>query len=88
MKNKHTPLSAAKALRIVFEDRIAKNWDDYFLQQKEYREDHNLHGTFLHSYHFAKLVQEQAKCTFEEAAIALGEVIPELFAEYWDARRL
>jgi hypothetical protein len=74
---KHTPLSAAKALRIGFENQIAKSWDDYFAERRG--------AAFLNCYQFGKLVQEQAGCTFREACLALEFVAPELFAEYWDA---
>jgi hypothetical protein len=85
MKNfKHTPLSAAKALRLAFEKHIAKTWDDYFIQQAQRRENPSLQGKFWDLCNFGQLVKEQAKCTSEEASLAMQEVMPELFAEYWD----
>jgi hypothetical protein len=76
---KHTPLSAAKALRIGFESMIAKTWDDYFAERQG--------AAFLNCYQFGKLVQEQSDCTFREACKALETVVPELFAEYWDTAK-
>jgi len=71
----HTPESAAKALRVGFEDQVAKTWTDYYAER--------CGAGFLNCYQFAKLVQEQASCGFKEASLALETAIPELFADYW-----
>lgn len=73
-KFQHTPETAAKAVRVLCEDIIAKTWEQYHGSGKQ-----------LNSYEAAKLVQEQCGCDFRTAALALEPVIPELFAEYWEA---
>ncbi len=80
MKTAHTPLSAAQALRVGFEKQIAKTWDEYFAERRQTP----FSGPFLNAFQFAKLVQEQAGCSFLDATKALEEVVPELFAEYWE----
>lgn len=72
---KRTPLSVAKSLRIALDGMIAKTWDDYHAERNG--------GTFLNGYQFAKLVQEQVDCSFRAATVAMGRVVPELFADYW-----
>lgn len=84
MKNKkfkHTPLSAAKAIRGLLEKDIAKNWDEYFDGEHK-----------ANAYTATLLVMEQcngpAKRTpvsFRRASQAVAKVMPELFAEYWEA---
>jgi hypothetical protein len=80
MKTRTTPLQAARALRRLFEDNIAKTWDDY-------RQELAKIGNWLNAYRFGKLVAEQAGCSFEQAAPAVEEVCPELFADYWENLR-
>jgi hypothetical protein len=94
MIQEHTPESAARAIRALFEGRIAVTWDHYFEQAQELKAlapaRRPFGGAWLTSYHAAKLVQEQCNgpsrelpISFEAAATALANVIPELFAEYW-----
>lgn len=86
MKTKHTPLSAARAVRALFEGSIAKTWPEYHAD-----------GHKLNSYEATKIAQEQCNgidraagrvasgpCSFEECSHAIAQVIPELFAEYWE----
>jgi hypothetical protein len=40
------------------------------------------------AYEFAKLVQEQTGETFAACALAVAEVIPEVFANYWEAHAI
>lgn len=99
MKTRHTPESAAHAVRAMFEadNRIAKTWDQYFEQARESAAkspaQRPMSGPWLNSYLAAKLVQEQcgrglSAATFEQASKALETVIPSLFAEYWEDLRL
>jgi hypothetical protein len=98
MKIYHTPETAAQAVRAMFEadGRIAKTWDDYHAQLAELHKippaQRGLSGSWLNSFLAAKLVQEQCNgpgksepITFEIASDAVAAVIPELFAEYWEA---
>lgn len=77
-KFKHTPTTAARVVRAMFAGQIATTWDQYADQAAK-------RGSWLNSYTAAKIVQEQCGCDFRAASGALGEVIPELFAEYWEA---
>ena len=81
-KFQHTPESAAKAVRAMMDEYIPKTLEQYL--------DRNNYNIF-NAYNAAKLVQEQCNgpqkeepCTFEMAAAALEDAIPELWAEYYD----
>jgi len=76
---KHTPLSAAKAIRAISEQGkiapIAVTWTEYFDRTRDY----------LKAYDAGLLVKEQANCTFRQAMRAVQRVMPELFANgYWE----
>lgn len=83
---KHTPQTAAVAVRALFADSIAKTWGDYFAS--DYK---------LNSYEATKIVQEQCNgidraagrvadqpFSFEQCSDAVALAMPELFAEYWE----
>ena len=87
-KFKHTPLSAAKALRVGFESLIAKTTGDYLSQQYHV-------GSWLDAFRFSILVYEQ--CGYNlvrgdrvpkgfslRVRKAVEQVCPEFFAEYWE----
>lgn len=78
---KHTPHTAALAVRALLGDTIARTWPDYFDGQHK-----------ANAYTASLLVMEQVNgpgkrtpCSFRRAARAVARVIPELFADYWDA---
>lgn len=77
----HTPQTAARAVRALYAENIARTWDQYFDHQAK----KPTARYWLTSYEAAKLVQEQCGCEFRAASLALESVIPELFAEYWEA---
>lgn len=77
---KHTPTSAAIAVRHLLNTTIAKTWAEYFDGQHK-----------AHALNAAKLVQEQCNgpqketpVSYREASLAVKIAIPELFAEYWE----
>lgn len=79
-KFQHTPQSAAKAVRVLLESTIAKTWPEYF---------DGAHRA--NAYEAAKLVQEQVygvgkndTDSFKVSMLAVQEIMPELFAEYWE----
>jgi hypothetical protein len=87
LKTKHTPETAARAVRSMFGESIPKTWEQYFAP-----------GFKLNSYSATKIAQEQCNSidrvkgrvadgphSFEECSRALAVEIPELFAEYWEA---
>jgi hypothetical protein len=76
---KHTPETAAKAVRTLLSRDIATTREQYF------DGEHN-----ANAYTAAKLVQEQvngplkeAPCDFKTAMLAVQDAMPELFADYW-----
>lgn len=86
---KHTPLTAAKAIRALFEENIAKTKSDYARQQ-------NHDGFWLDAHRETLLVQEQCNgidygiggvaatpFSYDDCAEAVMEIMPELFADYW-----
>ena len=73
-KNSPTPIEAAKTLRVGFEAAIQKTWKEYF----------SATPPLLSAHWFAKMVHEQAHCSFADAAGAVEAIVPELFASYWD----
>jgi len=84
-KFQHTPLSAAKALRIGFEKNVAKTQADYFKQQQR-------EGFWLTTWNLSQLIYEQCGVKMGGATIEFSEqvkqamidVFPELWAEYWE----
>lgn len=81
MKFKHTPESAARAVRALLADDIAKSWQEYFDGEHK-----------ANAHQATKLVQEQCNgpgkvlpVTYQDAADAVSAIMPELFAEYWEA---
>jgi hypothetical protein len=86
---KHTPLSAARAVRVLEEENIAKTWAQYDEQQREAEHiqpsQRAFSGRRLNAYKAGVLVKEQANCTFRQAMRAVQRVMPELFANgYWE----
>ncbi len=75
-KGKITPIEAARGIRRIFASQIPTTWD-------ELRERHVYHSD-LTAYQAAKMIEEQSRCNFETAAEAVSEIIPELFANYWE----
>jgi hypothetical protein len=86
---KHTPQTAAVAVRNLFEDSIPKTWEQYFAP-----------GHRVNAYEVTKIVQEQCNginrakgrvadepFSFEQCSDAVAIAMPELFAEYWEGLR-
>ena len=73
----HPPIEVAKSLRVQFEQNVAKTWPQYF-EQAQHR------GVWLTAYNATLMVQEQCNCPFREAARAVEQVFPELYAEFWN----
>jgi len=70
---KHTPSSAAWAIRVFLGASIAKNWNEFFDGAHK-----------ASAYNAALLVQEQASCDFRTAMNSVECAMPELFADYWE----
>jgi hypothetical protein len=90
--NRHTPESAARAVRSLFHGRIATTWDDYEAQAKElaalapfrrFVADFLSRGQTRSG--TMQRAQRDGPVTFRAASLALETVIPELFAEHWMA---
>jgi hypothetical protein len=80
VKARHTPATAARAVRALLGETIARTWPEYFDGAHK-----------ANAYTAAKLVQEQCNgplknepVDFRAAMAAVGEAMPELFAEYWE----
>ena len=78
---RHTPMSAARAIRGLCDYQIAKTWEQFFGIDAK-----------LSAYTATKLVQEQCNgplknepVDFRAASEAVAAVMPELFAEYWES---
>lgn len=95
---KHTPQSAARAVRSLLEStsKIAKTWPE-FRQEQAYRQslapaDRPGGGMWANAYQAYRLTAEQAhgagaRLSAEQSRAvqeAIQEAMPELFAEYWD----
>jgi hypothetical protein len=97
---KHTPKTAAKAVRLLFLNsyRIAVTWGDYGQQQAHLASlpprERASDQTWANAFQAYRLTAEQvhgpqAKLTQrQDLAIqkAVQEVMPELFAEYWERK--
>lgn len=98
---KHTPKSAAKAVRALLlrTSRIATTWAEYGQQQAHIfnLRPHDRPGdhVWVNAYQAYRLTAEQvhgpgATLTSEQSLAiqqAMQEAMPELFAEYWDQQK-
>lgn len=91
----HTPLSAAEAIRTLCESgklgkKIAKTEADYWEERAEAAalppSQRPVQGSFLNAYVASSLVTEQCpkNTPQNEIRIAIEQVFPELFADYWE----
>lgn len=78
---KHTIISAAKAVRHLLEDTIAKTWDDYF--DGEHKANSYTAGLLVCEQVWGVRWRETEPHGFEKVSAAVVDAMPELFAEYW-----
>lgn len=76
MKKNQDLKGVAKALRALFDTRIPKTWAQYF------------EGSAMSAYEMVKLIQEQTGLSFVGAGEICQEVMPELFADYWEEKAI
>ena len=90
----HTPLTAAQAIRAGFDagklGRIAKTAEDHEEMMADHAEmrpvDRPFSGLWLNAYKASLLVTEQCpkNTPSDEIRLAIEQVFPELFADYWE----